>query len=246
MQSLGDRMKDYEKAYKYTLPKRLPIVVRLDGKAFLTFTKGLKKPYSETFMDLMNSTTKYLCEQIQGVVMAYTQSDEISLLLHNYKRFNSEGWFSNNIQKIVSVSAGLASSYFTQLYTRQSIQEEKENIKIPVFDSRVFIIPENDVNNYFVWRQQDWIRNSIQMLARSMYSEKECYRKDQIEMRTMALVKGKNWEDLNNHIKYGRITEKQFIEMPNYIRTSWNVKKDTILFQENPNYIKELLEVEEG
>ena len=103
-------MKGYEDASRVYLPGRLPLIIRLDGKAFHTWTKGLPRPYCASLIEAMNQVAKHLCNQVQNTVMAYTQSDEISLLLVDYKDIKTTSWFDSNLQKMVSVAAGIASS----------------------------------------------------------------------------------------------------------------------------------------
>jgi tRNA(His) guanylyltransferase len=192
MDSLGDRMKRYEQAYKYTLPMRIPVIMRLDGRAFHTFTKDMDKPFDERFIQTMTDTAIFLCQELATVRLAYVQSDEISLLLHDYTKLETQAWFGNEVQKQVSVAAGLASSYFTFEWDRRA-----------VFDARVFVLPESDVNNYFLWRQQDAIRNSILGLAQSLYSQSELHGKDRTAMMDMMFAKGVNWNDLTSREKSG-------------------------------------------
>src|SRR3954468_24438904 len=106
--SLGDRMKIFENAFRHSLPIRMPVIIRVDGCHFHTYTKDCIKPFDDKLIHAMNAVAKYLCENIQGTQLAYVQSDEISLLVHNYKCINTSAWFDNNIQKMVSVSAGMA------------------------------------------------------------------------------------------------------------------------------------------
>ncbi len=161
--SLDDRMKlYYEKPYNFILPMRMPVIMRLDGKCFHSFTKGMDRPFDEKLISNMCGLTKLLCKEISGSALAYTQSDEISILIHNYKKLTSQAWFNNEIQKMVSIASGVASSFFSRIYNQQVL-----------FDSRVFVLPEAEVTNYFIWRQQDASRNSIQMYAQSMFSHKE-------------------------------------------------------------------------
>src|SRR5678816_495992 len=146
--SLGDRMKKfYEGVFSTSLPMRMPVIIRVDGKAFHKYTKNLTKPFDPLFELLMDKVGIKLCEEISGAQIAYIQSDEISILVHTYKRLNSEAWFANKIQKMASVSAGIASAQLTKLSTY--IFDE---IRTAVFDSRVFVLPEAEVNNYFIWR----------------------------------------------------------------------------------------------
>ena len=228
---IGDRMKIYENAFNDKLPVRMPAIIRLDGKAFHTLTRGMDKPFDEDFILKMHIVARYLCKNIQGAVMAYVQSDEISILLHNYKRFESGSWFDNKIQKIVSVSSGMASACFTQSLMNDNVD------KIAVFDSRIFVLPESDVCNYFVWRQRDWERNSIQMLARSLYSHKECQNKNRSELNEMCFQKGKNWNNLAVHLKRGTVIVKDE-------EGKWNII-DTPQFTKDREFIDNLLKVEE-
>ena len=104
--TLGDRMKNnYENITRYYLTRRMPVIIRIDGKAFHTFTKGMKKPFDNILVKTMQETMKYLCENIQGRVLGYTQSDEISLVLTDYAELTTDAWFDNNLQKMCSVYA---------------------------------------------------------------------------------------------------------------------------------------------
>lgn len=224
-QSLGDRMKNYyENPFKIKLPMRMPVIIRLDGRAFHTYTRKCKKPFDSILIERMINTAKYLCENIQGAELAYTQSDEISILLHNYKRLNSGSWFDNEVQKIVSISAGMASSYFSM-----------DAGKLLQFDSRVFVLPEQEVCNYFIWRQQDWERNSIQMLAQSLYSHKELHKKNNSQLQELCFKKGKNWNDLSIQIKRGTCIVKDEID--------WSIDYNIPIFTKERDYIEKRLSV---
>lgn len=102
---LGDRMKSYyENRSKTFLARRTPVIIRLDGKAFHTFTRGFNKPFDEAMCNAMQETMKYLCENIQGCVLGYTQSDEITLVLIDYQKLTTDAWFDYNVQKMCSVA----------------------------------------------------------------------------------------------------------------------------------------------
>ena len=103
--ALGTRMKKYEYVTRTHLINRCPAIIRIDGKAFHTFTRGFKKPFDEILIKSMQETMKYLCENIQGCVLGYTQSDEITLVLVDYKKLDSCAWFDYNIQKMCSISS---------------------------------------------------------------------------------------------------------------------------------------------
>jgi len=194
--SIGNRMKEnYEDRYRLKLTRRMPVILRLDGKAFHTLTRKCEKPFDKTFQATMQSTAMELCSQVQGAKCAYVQSDEISMLLTDFDRLTTDAWFDYNLQKIVSVSAGIASAYFTAHYMNDGYTA--------VFDSRAFNVPKEEVCNYFIWRQQDWIRNSVQALSQSHYSHKQLHKKNTSDMHKMLHEKGVNWADLDPVWKNG-------------------------------------------
>ena len=118
--ALGTRMKEnYENVAKSKLIRRMPVAIRIDGKAFHTFTKGFNKPFDKVLMRAMQRTTKYLCKNIQGCVFGYTQSDEISLILVDYKKLNSSAWFDYQVQKMCSVAASMATIAFNRYFEEE-------------------------------------------------------------------------------------------------------------------------------
>ncbi|MCG3203966.1 MAG: hypothetical protein KCHDKBKB_00643 [Elusimicrobia bacterium] len=230
MKSLGNRMKEnYESPFLTRLPLRLPVIIRLDGKAFHTLLNKAQKPYDLGFTTHMQEVARRLCEKLQGVELAYIQSDEISLLLHNYKKFDSQPWFGNEIQKIVSVSAGYASAALTVFMGREAI-----------FDARVFVLPEDEVNNYFLWRQQDAERNSLQMLAQSLYSHKDLLGQDSQKLHDLIHAKNLNWNDVEDHLKRGScVVRSEFYN-------NWEIDLHIPRFNQAPQYIEQHLIKEEG
>jgi len=184
------------------------------------------------------------------------QSDEISILVHGYKKFTSQGWFDNKLQKIVSVSAAIASSTFTvnseKIWNFTDEGEYFPSIRPAYFDSRAFILPEEDVCNYFLWRQQDAVRNSVQMLARSLYSHKECYKKNNSELQEMTFSKGRNWNNEPTSFKRGRCIVRVAVS-PDHdgaVETSirrkkWKVDNEIPTFSQDQDYINRFLCVEE-
>lgn len=256
--SLGDRMKAYECASRIVLPRRLPVIIRVDGKAFHSYTASCTRPFDEKLGDVMVDTAKKLCESIQGAQLAYTQSDEISVLVHSYKKFDSSAWFDNQVQKMASVAAGIASSHFTanswKIWARNvngKLTNTADDIRAAVFDARVFVVPEADVCNYFLWRQQDATRNSVQMLARSLYSHNQCENKNGSELQEMCFEKGHNWNDLAVQWKRGvclrRVmkTYEPRNEPPTY-RTVWEPDYGIPQFNLNRYYVDSLLKCEES
>ena len=116
---LGTRMKTfYEQIPKTKLMRRTPVIIRIDGKAFHTFTRGFQKPFDEVLIQTMQETTKYLCENIQGCVLGYTQSDEISLVLVDYQRLETSAWFDYEIQKMCSIAASMATMAFNKCFEK--------------------------------------------------------------------------------------------------------------------------------
>lgn len=208
---------NYESRSKTFLTRRTPVIIRLDGKAFHTYTRGLDKPFDEGLIEDMEATTKFLCENIQGVKLGYCQSDEISLLLTDYETLDTQAWFDYNVQKMTSISASMAAAKFNQLRLARQIiglnvgnkdivDSVTYNYPTPIlafFDSRVFSIPKEEVANYFLARQKDAVKNSIAMLAQSLYSPKELHKKNQSDMQELCWQKGHNWNDLNYKKKRG-------------------------------------------
>ena len=196
--SLGDRMKNlYENRARIYLTRRTPVIMRLDGKSFHTFTKGFNRPFDDNLHEAMVATTIAVFNEIQGAKLAYTQSDEISILITDFERFSTEAWFDYNIQKMCSVAASVAAAHFNERDTCD---------KLAYFDCRVFNIPENEVRNYFIWRQKDWYRNSVQMVGQANFSHKELHKKKISDIHEMLHEKGINWAtDYNDWQKNGTI-----------------------------------------
>lgn len=226
---LGKRMKEfYEQRSQTHLPRRTYTLMRLDGKAFHSYTKRFKRPYDLELMKVMDETTIELCKSIQGAKMAFTQSDEISILITDFDDMKTDAWFDGNVQKMVSVSASIATAAFNaemlSLTCDKAIQGDKDAkidlsafnancMKLAHFDSRVWTMPNPmEVFNYFVWRQQDATRNSIQMGAQSMYSHKELHKKDSSQLQEMMFRKGTNWNDYPVGFKRGRMILKEKVE----------------------------------
>lgn len=202
--SLGDRMKRYENVYRYKLTPKSPLIIRLDGKAFHTYTKGRSKPFDEPLMFSMIKSAVYVAKHLQGFKAAYVQSDEASFLITDYDKLESEGWFGYELNKIVSITAAM----MTAKFVTTDLQGLK---KCPVFDSRCFTIPKEDISNYFLWRAKDWGRNSIQMLAQVHFSAKELHKKKTPDLHEMLHTKGINWNDESDQIKNGTFISKDLL-----------------------------------
>ena len=233
--SLGDRMKKYEGVPKTTLMRRNPVIIRIDGKAFHTFTRGFQRPFDNILIESMQETMKYLCENIQGCKLGYCQSDEISLLLTDYENINTAAWFDYEVQKMCSIAASMATMSFNRFfekaiwdyksdwmcsYTPQSVEIQERHTKYidalknatkkgAMFDARVFSIPKDEVCNCFIWRQQDATRNSIQMVGQANFSHKELQNKSCDKIQDMLMLeKGINWNDFPTVQKRGSCCTK--------------------------------------
>lgn len=225
---LGCRMKTfYEQIPKTKLMRRCPVAIRIDEKAFHTFTRGFHKPFDEVLIKSMQETMKYLCENIQGCVLGYTQSDEITLILVDYKKITSSAWFDYEVQKICSIAASMATMAFNNIFSKYVGEfdlelayndngiDTEENRKLweiykkainkgAMFDARCFNIPKEEVTNLVYWRQLDASRNSIQMVGQANFPHKELQNKSCNDIQDMLITqKGINWNDLPTYQKRG-------------------------------------------
>jgi len=209
---LGDRMKSfYEDRTRISLQRRTYTIIRIDGKAFHTYTKGLKRPFDVGLIADMDATAAYLCKNIMGAKLAYVQSDEISVLLTDFDDLGTQAWFDNNLQKMASIAASMATSEFNRLRLKRdlSILEDVGQFKMAMFDARVFQIPTlTEVMNYFIWRQQDATRNSISSVGQSLYSHKELNGVSGDQKQEMIFQKGINWNDYSYREKRGGVITK--------------------------------------
>jgi tRNA(His) 5'-end guanylyltransferase len=253
---LGNRMKDYEKAFKVQLDKNFPVIGRIDGKAFHTFTRGLDRPWDRGLQESMLAAAKYAAERMQGCKTAYAQSDEISFLLTAYEKETTQGWFNYKLEKMVSVAASLVTGGFiaaASTWLPERTEEFLDGSGLPAFDARFFNLPHDEVTNYFWWRQQDAIRNSVQMLARAHFSHKECDKKGNAQLKEMLLTKGISWDDQLHRCKYGAtLVQVQREEEVRYqrqgvphtitvLRNRWDVDNNIPLFYQERGYIDCLL-----
>lgn len=266
--ALGDRMKDfYENRYRFYLTRRMPVIIRVDGNAFHTFTRGLDKPFDADFMRIMQGTCTSLCADIQGCVGGYVQSDEISLLLIDYQNIDTDAWFDYNLQKIITLAAAKATAFFNyqvseivkayDVMTQHSFESDNEhywdkyNLWYPkqfkaTFDARAFNIPKEEVCNYFIWRQKDATRNSIQAAGQAQFSHKELNGKSQADIQEMLFQKGINWNDYSIPEKRGSFVRRYLAstESENGIviaRHPWCIDDEMPILTENREYIEELI-----
>lgn len=195
--SLGDRIKRYEAAYSHRFVPRSCLMIRVDGKAFHTFTKGCEKPFDQHIIDAMVTAAQNTAAEMQGFKLGYVQSDEATFLLTDFDSLQTQGWLNYELNKVVSISASLFTAHFNLAYGVYAPQGPA------LFDSRAFVVPEPDWPNAFVWRQRDWERNSLQMLARAHFSHKQVQGKKAPELHEMLHEKGVNWAELGPQLKNG-------------------------------------------
>lgn len=244
---LEQRMRKYE--IKYNLPEHMPLILRIDGRSFHSFTRNMKKPFDLKFIDMMDTVAKNLCVDIQNCRLAYIQSDEISFLIIQKKE--SSAWFDNRLDKICSNASARASSVATQ-YVIDNM-DDRFIKRLPIgFDARVNIYPLHEIVNYYIWRQQDYERNSLQMLARSLYSHRELENKSSNDLHDMIHQKNDNWNNLMVFLKRGRcavkVSELKEIINPRddktmddkimVTRSKWVVDANIPVFTKDKDYIK--------
>ena len=252
--ALGDRMKEYESRNQYFLQRRTPVIIRVDGKAFHTFTRGFQKPFDKVLGNTMVQTMEYLCQNISGCIFGYVQSDEITLVLQDYRKLNTDAWFGYRTDKLCSIAASMATMAFNK-YFYEGVQDwywedpfithlklpSKENLKNiytkaldrgAMFDARCFNIPKEEACNLVYWRQLDATRNSIQMVGQANFSHNELQGKSCNMIQDMLHEqRGINWNDYPTRWKRGVAWTKEKgvdFEMP-------------ILKDEDRKYVDELI-----
>jgi tRNA(His) guanylyltransferase len=195
---IDDRMKLYEASFHSHLVRRVPVIVRVDGRAFHGVTRSWPSdgPFCAAFMDAMHAAARALADDMEGFRLGYVQSDEASFLLTDFDTPSTNPWFGYDLQKVVSISAATM--------TRAFAGYVPDGASSGVFDARAFNVPREDAANYFLWRARDWSRNSLQMFARSFFSQKQLHGKDTAAMHEMLHGIGKNWAtDLSERTRNG-------------------------------------------
>jgi tRNA(His) 5'-end guanylyltransferase len=205
----------------------MPVIVRIDGKAFHSFCKGLDTPYDWGLIEALDYTALDLVQWIQNARFAYTQSDEINILLIDYNRYSSEQWFDGNIQKMASVSASMATAHFNEHVKMAGMRGRP----LAMFDARVFNIPDFEIVNYFIHRQKDWIRNSIMMAGRDKYSHKQLLNKSCEDVKEMLVADhGMDWDKLEGRLRFGGLINGDEIKAaPEFTGNREAVKKFTVI-----------------
>lgn len=268
---LGQRMKEYEKRNRYYLQKKTPVILRLDMKAGHTFTRGFQKPFDYMLMLAMQETARKLCENIEGVVLSYQQSDEITLILQDYKNLETNAWFDYRTDKLCSIAASMATLYFNREFEKLYLEElgywgpEVEDIpdyvlahdlarkRGAMFDCRCFNVPKEEVTNLIYWRQLDATRNSIQMVGQANFSHKTLQNKSCNDIQEMLFQeKNINWNDFSTAEKRGTCCIKVEDQDPRfdikdgaYPKSKWVVDLDIPIFKgDGRKYIEERINFE--
>lgn len=204
--NLGARMKGYEEAARMVLPGRMPMIVRIDGRAFHTFTKSFTKPWDTQIRDGLTAVASALIREVPGAKIAYCQSDEVTVLVTDYDRLGFEPWFGKAVVKICSVAASIATAAFNKAVTHPIGS-------LATFDARAFVLPKEEVANAFVWRQIDAERNSVLGYAQSWLSHKQMQGKDCKTLRAMMEASGVPWEARATWEKRGWCVSRKVIDI---------------------------------
>lgn len=260
--SLNDRMKEfYEDRCKTYLTRKVPVIIRIDGRAFHTFTRGFDRPYDKVFHEAMNATLLYLCKNIPGCKFGYTQSDEITLVLTDYDTLSTDGWFDYAVQKLCSISASMATLEFNRQFMNainrwwSKPYAPMDDSYAPLynayiksatlgamFDARVFSIPEDEIVNSLIWRQQDATRNAIQMLGQTHFSQKELEHKTVDMIQEMLFSqKGINFNDMPVEFKRGVCCYRHQVPCESKdsgYKLEWKIDYESPIFTKDRNYVE--------
>ena len=224
--SLGDRMKEYESRNQYYLQKRTPVCIRVDMRAGHTFTRGFARPFDEVFGNAMVRTMEYCAKNIGNCVFAYCQSDEITFILVDYAKLETDAWFDYRTDKLCSISASMATLAFNNYFADETEKFKANHTALSIwpyqkdrdlydaytlainkgamFDARVFSIPKEEATNLVYWRQLDATRNSIQMVGQANFSHNELQSKSCNMIQDMLLTQRDiNWNDYPTRWKRG-------------------------------------------
>jgi tRNA(His) guanylyltransferase len=257
---LTKRMKEnYELRFRHFLPRRTYVLVRVDGRSFHSYTRGLEKPYDRELMECMDAAAIELCKGVAGAKFAFVQSDEISLLMTDFEDISSQAWFDNCQNKIESITASIATMAFN-LKVAEFNREGKTKLGITkkpnaMFDSRAWVIPDPiEVENYFVDRQQDAARNSVTLLASNYAAHKQLHGKSTSDRHEIIHEAGDNWANHPVRFKHGGIISR--VCSIDYetgslnpckgkgtptVRHHWAVDEQTPIFTQNREYLRNMI-----
>ncbi len=186
--SLNDRMqRNYEDPARHLLTRRMPVIVRVDGRAFHTFTRDFRKPFDQRLIDSMIVAATTVAGEMQGFKLGYIQSDEASFVMTDYDNLQTDAWFGYVKSKVESIAASIMTAAFARCMRLANVTT------LAYFDARAFSVPAHDVANYFLGRAKDWYRNSISMYARAHFSHAQLKGKPIPEVHEMLRSVGCNW-----------------------------------------------------
>lgn len=240
--SLGDRMKDYERRAFRPFVRRVPVLLRLDGKSFHSWTKGLERPFDRYLKKCMNYAMLKTCSMIDGARFGYCQSDEISILICDYKDITTQAWFDYRANKIESVAASICTASFNHACLEYLSGHYKK--KGPaVFDARAWNLPKEEVTNYFLWRERDCEKNSISQLAMAYFSHKQLMGKNGTQKQDMLMLeKGVNWNDLETMYKRGSSCFRVSYKVNGSTRNKWVIDEEMPTIPKDRGYVDHWVE----
>lgn len=210
--TLNDRMKEYESNAKIKLIKKMPVIIRVDGRAFHTFTKGFVKPFDTLFLEAMRKTALDLFKSVPNCRFAYTESDEITLILDDSNTILDTAFYDNDLEKLVSVTASMTTMFFNNNFASVIERGEKSAIDTTIykkklykatFDSRAFNVPYHEVDNVILDRQLDSKRNSLNAYAQSLYPQKVLNGKKHDDLIDLLHAKGMKYHDIDVSLRHG-------------------------------------------
>jgi len=216
---LSIRMKKYEDVNRYYLPSKQPVIIRVDGKAFHSYTKQswCERPFSDILVKTFQQTTIAVCEQLMNCCIAYHQSDEVTFFLKDYERIEQQQLFAGNIQKISSTIASKFTAYFNKYMIENLLAANKDisKLKLAEFDARCYTVPLHEVINCFIWRQRDAMKNSVSQYADSFFSSKQLHKKNTEDKKQLIRDTNKgDWDSLPLYIQRGTFFKKIDLELP--------------------------------
>ena len=245
------RMKKYEYVTRTYLTTRTPAILRVDGRAFHTLTRGFKRPFDEILAGAMQDTMKYLCENIQGCVLGYTQSDEITLVLVDYKTLETSAWFDYNIQKCVSVSASMATMAFNRFFVENIEKFGRENIENwddggtnEELSDKERAVCKLVETYYKAYTKGAMFDSRVFNIPKEEVCNNILWRQqDAIRIKEMLLSeKGIDWNDLPTKFQRGSCCIKTFDEQTG--RSEWIIDNEIPIFKgEGRKYIEGLIYV---
>lgn len=211
--TLGDRIKRFEDVTRISLTPRMPLIIRVDGKSFHTYTKGMQ-PFDLNLRDAFIDSARAVAAEMQGFEVSYHQSDEVSFLLTDYATHETDCWFDYTLQKVATITASVMTANFNKRIADIFEANHREAPKkLAYFDARAFNVPKEDVANAFLWRCKDWERNSLNMYCMQFFSAKQLHKKNSSDRHEMLHGVGRNWaKDIAPYFRNGSFILKDRVE----------------------------------